>query len=161
MRATLLPILAIGLVGLWTGVCGAQADAFATLAVSTDIGVTVQWQTSGTTSQNFGTTTPGSSPTDNLILTVTHNLGPAQTFNLSSIVTKPGGPDWDLSVTLNDGSETLTWLQADFGTSRQFTAPIGGVSENFNKNVAAQFNVGAQQNTTSYQFQINLTVTAI
>ena len=164
MRRTDLFVLAASLIILgsgtgWaaTGVSNASAD----LTVQDDIVCSAVWQSTATNSRDFGGVLPNSAAADVLELTVNHNMGAAQTFTLSVNVQKLIGPDWDSDVTLNDGAETLTWEQADFGTIQTYAAAIGGTTEDFTAPLAVSFNVAPQQGSEAYQFQITLTVTSL
>jgi hypothetical protein len=164
MRITVLAVLAASLIALgcgtgWaaTGVTFASAD----LTVQDDIVCSATWQSTATSSKNFGGVLPSSSQSDILDLTVNHNMGAAQTFSLGVIVHKLVGPDWDSDVTVDDGGQTLTWAQLDFGTTQVFTSAIGGTAEDFTESLGVTFNVGAGQNPSAYQFQITLTVTSL
>jgi len=131
------------------------------LTVQDDIVATAQWQSTGTSAKDFGGVLPNSSAADVLDLSVSHNMGAAQTFSLGVNVQKLVGPDWDSNIVINDGAENLNWLQADFGTADTFAAAIGGTAEDFTKPLAVTINIGATQDPDTYQFQITLTVTSL
>ena len=164
MRRTVLAVLAARLIALMSGTGWAAVgttNASADLTVQDDIIATAAWQSTATSSKDFGGVLPSSSAADVLDLTVNHNMGAAQTFTLSVNVQKLIGPDWDSDVTLNDGAETLTWEQADFGTIQTYAAAIGGTTEDFTAPLEVSFNVAPQQGSEAYQFQITLTVTSL
>lgn len=152
--AALSPLVASGAQG--------SDSITADLQVADSISVYASWVGTGLDTQDFGVVPLNSTTSDNINLSIIHNMGTTQTFSLTANVNKLAGPAWDSTISMSDGSEFLIWAQADFGTNAIFTDSIGGTAETFDKTLATFINVGTNQEPSdSYQFQYTFTVTSL
>jgi hypothetical protein len=137
-----------------------SATATAALQVGSVLTLVVEWESSGTDHTDHGIVPNNTVVMDQLIGSVTHNMGASQFFSLSFVVDEPVGPAWDSMVEIDDGVGTLEWYEGDFGTSQTFPTPIGG-AEVFAIAPYVNIHVSGTQANDLYQFEVTMTITSL
>jgi hypothetical protein len=149
---------------LWVGICLAVSDsdvATATLRVRRRSVARLYWEDNGQGNQDFGTVTPGTTITENLILDIEHNLGFAQSFSLSVEVAQTGGPGWDGDVRISNGVESTSLSGSSFAPLTLFASPIETSGDRIQQILPVSIHVAPTQEAGSYQFEFTVNVASL
>jgi hypothetical protein len=149
---------------LCVSICSAVSDsdvATATFRVRRRAVARLHWEDNGQASQDFGTITPGTTTTDNLILDIEHNLGFAQSFSLSVEVAQTGGSGWEGDVRISDGMESLSLSGSSFVPRTLFASPIETSGDRIRRVLPVSIHVAPNQEAGSYQFEFIVNVSSL
>jgi hypothetical protein len=164
MKRVLLAILVMSMLAAWVSTALAasgSAVATASLRVKRRAVARLYWEDNGQASQDFGTVTPGTTITENLILDIEHNLGFAQTFSLSVEVAQTDGPGWEGDVRISDGTESLSLSGGNSAPLPLFASPIETSGNHIQQVLPVSIHVAPTQEAGSYQFEFTVNVASL
>jgi hypothetical protein len=165
MRRAVLAIVVVGLVLLLGGTALAVTGsdvATASLTIDNIVVVDLTWLSTGTPSLDFGTVPPDTILRPHLVMDVTHNMGPVQSFLVTATVDQPAGPAWDSLMNLVLFDSDLYWGPggAAFGTPQDFFDSVGG-AESFQEEIHAELYVSTTQPNGTYTFEFTIMLTSL